>query len=332
MNLLNIPILATALSIVIAWALFALFCSYLHEAIVQAKAERGRFLKQYLLKQLQDTPNGVNWASLLYQHGTVDMLSRSPEKPTSDISPELFARTLIEVAGNANIVQMHIGPAVKLSYNIPLLRNFEAATKVLQPSDVVAMFKQAFSDAELKAMVNGAVDKGKLYQELEKNIEQWYNELLERISLWYKKATRQRLFFLGAVIALILNVDSIQLFEQFKDNASTRNAMIAYYTKNQSDLQQQSEALKKAKVKDTVSLKQAAGDLKNVTDSLAALSKKADLPIGTAHSIIFKKQGLDFAGVLLKLLGIVISGIAASFGAPFWFDVLKKVYTPSPKK
>ena len=33
----------------------------------------------------------------------------------------------------------------------------------------------------------------------------------------------------------------------------------------------------------------------------------------------------DVAGWLSKLLGILITAIASSQGAPFWFDVLKKV-------
>ena len=59
MDFSTIPILPTAISIVICWALFAILCSLLHEAIAQLKAERGRFMKKYLFQQLQDLPNGV---------------------------------------------------------------------------------------------------------------------------------------------------------------------------------------------------------------------------------------------------------------------------------
>lgn len=33
----------------------------------------------------------------------------------------------------------------------------------------------------------------------------------------------------------------------------------------------------------------------------------------------------DPAGLLLKLVGLFISGVAAAQGAPFWFDILKKI-------
>ena len=104
----SIPFLATAIAIVISWALFAILCSLAQEAAAQVIADRGRFMRTYLLKQLQDLPNGVNWAALLYLHGSIDMMSRADNKPTSYISPDLFAKTLIEVVGNSHLVQMQL--------------------------------------------------------------------------------------------------------------------------------------------------------------------------------------------------------------------------------
>ncbi len=33
----------------------------------------------------------------------------------------------------------------------------------------------------------------------------------------------------------------------------------------------------------------------------------------------------DLTGWLLKLVGLLISGVAAAQGAPFWFDILKNI-------
>src|SRR3954467_9141103 len=104
----SLSIISVAISLIISWALFAMLCSFIHEAIVQTKAERGRFMRRYLFKQLQDLPNGVNWASMLYLHGTIDLLSREANKPTNDIQPDVFAKTLVEVVSNAHIVQMQL--------------------------------------------------------------------------------------------------------------------------------------------------------------------------------------------------------------------------------
>jgi hypothetical protein len=40
-----------------------------------------------------------------------------------------------------------------------------------------------------------------------------------------------------------------------------------------------------------------------------------------------KNLPVDFNGWLTKILGLLISAAAASQGAPFWFDILKKTLT-----
>src|SRR3954454_2130090 len=150
----SLSIISVAISLIISWALFAMLCSFIHEAIVQTKAERGRFMRKYLFKQFQDLPNGINWASLLYMHGTIDLLSREANKPTNEIQPDVFAKTLVEIVGNAHIVQMQL-PALQQSllsgkkndaaqpqqfintaqnyFSHSTLYNFKAATQLLLP-------------------------------------------------------------------------------------------------------------------------------------------------------------------------------------------------------
>ena len=257
------------------------------------------------------------------------MLTRSTRKPTSDVSPELFAKTLIEVVGNTVIA-----PPVAV-YNNAILNNFAAATNLMLSSDVMDMFKQSLAEAELKATVAGKVDEGLLYNYLVANIETWYNELMERVALWYKKITRRRLFILGVLLAALLNVDSIQLFQQFDSNPASKNALIAYYTKNKAQLEAKADALKSDTAKKTTAPAQVNTELKTTTDSLASLSKTAALPIGISKNLYFSLRDdgnkNDPWLALVKIIGILISGLAASFGAPFWFDFLKKIYTVRPK-
>src|SRR5690348_1896459 len=83
MNIFSIPGLSLAISLIVCWALFAIFCSLVHEATAQVKAERGRFMKTYLLRQFSDKTNLVNWANEMYRQGTVALLSRERRKPSN---------------------------------------------------------------------------------------------------------------------------------------------------------------------------------------------------------------------------------------------------------
>lgn len=378
MNLLDIPILSTAIAIVISWALYALFCSYVHEALMQIKAERGRFMKNYLYLQLMDNSNGINWAEKLYSHGTIDLLSRDPKKPTNDISPRLFAETLIEVVGSSKLVQNRVEELKNepwiVNYNSKVLHDFKFGTQILNPSDLVSLFRQAMHSAELKTLPGkdgAAPSEAELYGHLTEYLENWFGELTGRLTLWYKKKTRERLFYLGVLIGVIINVDSLQLFSFYEGNPVAKAAVIQYYedhpeifprekvrASDQSTEMRVQESVPEAA--DTVT--NAAGsrvdgpkqdsllptkptenpmnNLKAIAaqDSLDAVRNRiiksidslvvsSKIPVGWKYNLIARRAEMDFGDYLLKILGILISGFAASFGAPFWFDLLKKATT-----
>ncbi len=322
MNIPSIPILSIAVSIVICWALFAVLCSMVHESVTRVKSERGRFMKQYLFQQLHDYPNDINWAKLLYAHGSVDLLSDAASRPTSNIPPQLFAATLIDVVGQSQLVQRKKDSSTEaILYRQPLLRDFKAATLVLQPSDVVVSLKQFLDNAELRATVGGTVDESKGYVLLLENLGGWLTELTSRITEWYQKKTRMRLFMLGVVIALFINVDSIQLFNLFGKDENTREAIQRFYQQNEAWLEKQAKT-------DTVhaDLQGMLRQTQTYQNKMDSLSRSLELPIGVRHSLFWKpvRDTMNWIDTLIKLLGVLISGFAASFGAPFWFNLLKR--------
>ncbi|WP_342087715.1 hypothetical protein [Dyadobacter sp. OTU695] len=317
MTLPDIPILSTAIAIVISWALYALFCSYILEAWVQIKADRGRFMKNYMYQQLMDNVNGINWADGIYSHGTIDLLSRDPKKPSNDISPKLFAETLIEVVGSSHLVQSGIvsfkGPPT--AYQSPLLRSFKYATLILNTSDVISLFRQGMNSAEVKASkdINGNINEAEIHNYLVGYFENWFTEFTQRLTLWYKKKTRETLFYLGTIVAIFINVDSLQLFDFYNNSPTAVAGVTRFYKANPNW------------GSDTVSNTQ----LNLLASTLDSLVKETKLPVGFQHSV-FKDKTFQqhvksnwWLGAL-KFLGILISGFAASFGAPFWFDLLKK--------
>jgi len=357
MNFIStIPFLATAIAIIISWALFAILCSLTHEAIAQLLAERGRFMKKYMLKQLQDLPNGINWGSLLYLHGSVDILTRADNKPTNNISPELFSKTLIDVVGSSHLVQTRITALKEIAsnntadtsiesannYTHSALYNFKAAVQLLKPSDLVGFFTQSLKDAELRADVNPVAGKlsteSEVYKLLAANIESWYKEFSDRLSLWYKKFVRQRLFMIGILLGIIVNVDSIQLFNFYKSNPDSRAAVISYYQNNADQLSRLANStdsmIRRSAVDTSGGLTDTAAQRmyrdsvlqvsRKFIQSADSLRKAANLPVGFDNSIFKTYKHEPWKSWVWKLIGILITGFAASFGAPFWFDILRK--------
>jgi len=347
MGLSSIPFLTTAIAVIISWAMFAILCSLLYEVYAEIKAERGRFMKNYLFKQLQDLSNGVNWASLLYLHGPIDLLSRSSNRPTNTITPRLFAESIVEVVGSTHLVKTTLNavqnstagenpdsiPATqpaKSNNDLDSLGNFKLATQVLKQSDVVSFFKQAITNAEIKALdsVKGVVDEAQAYKNLLENLENWYSEFNNRLTLWYKKKTRVGLFILGALLGCLINVDSVQLFSFYNKYPDAKDELITYYQNNATSL-----ALLGNRLDSMNNNLIAAPQFDSLLTLTKAYLQKTDtlkkaiaLPVGWQYNI-FHKQENGGENFFLKLIGILLSGFAASFGAPFWFELLKKLYS-----
>ncbi len=209
MNLFSLPIIEIALSLIISWALFAIFCSLLQETMVQLKNERGRFFKKQLLRQFFDAPNQINWGSLLYNHPSVDILSRAYNKPPSEITAKLFSEAIIEIVANAHAVQSKkLDTELMQSLSLPnyenkLLKDFSLATKVLLPSELVALLSSSLNKAEIRAGQLNNRSEDKVYTYLVEEISDWYNQLSSRTTVWYRKLTKQRLFFLGLILSVV---------------------------------------------------------------------------------------------------------------------------------
>ena len=132
---------------------------------------------------------------------------------------------------------------------------------------------------------------------------------MDRVSGWYKRRITIILFFIGIVVAGAFNVDSWQLANTLWNNESVRSAVV-------------SQAEKQAKKP----LDKAAKDVSDV--------EQLKLPIGwKAQESKTTKQGerdprafpRTTGQYVAKFLGLLLSAIALSLGAPFWFDVLNRL-------
>lgn len=338
MDIFSLPILEVAVSIIICWMLFSIFCSMIHETLVQIKGERGRFLKKYILKQMYDNPNQINWGSLMYTNSNIDLLSRAYNKPSSQISPKIFSETLIETVAHSHMVQSLKAtiPAVT-EYKSPLLNDFAYATKVLIPSDVMTFLQGALERSRIKAVNENGIDEEKLYNVLVEEVSGWYGQLCDMTTIWYKKATKTRLFFMALIISVAINVDSVKLFEYFTDNPEARSEVLKYYAANEAYLEKMAHKYDASagadlSVERKAELDSIKADLKVFTAKTDSLIKANKIPVGWDFSeknapatkdAKVAEQGSGKNSVPFWGLGFVITAFAASMGAPYWYSVLK---------
>lgn len=348
-------IVQVAISIVITWALFALLCSMIHEIVVQLKSERGRFYRAKILDKLFDAVNQINWGLLIYNHSNIKLLTNSEKAPPSDIDSKTLAEVLIDSVANSQaskILKFNNTAIVGNTFNSSLLNNLEFSTTNLGQSDVIIVLRNALDKAKIKASVGNTIDEEKLYTALVDDVTFWFDQFGNRTSAWYKKLSQKRLFALGFLVAVSMNVDSIALFQYYKGNPTARAAMIDYYAKNKTQLDALSvryDTINQITKIDSTAIKATKDNISGLVKQIDSLKSGLELPIGwdkascnrEKETTTNKKtsnennakiketpkehcQCITLSCVLLKLLGIIISAFAASLGAPFWFDLLKR--------
>lgn len=125
---------------------------------------------------------------------------------------------------------------------------------------------------------------------------------------------------MGFVLAFVLHVDTIQLFNHFKAQPASRQELITYFEQNSARLEEKYIQGSRDTLQDNLAgLLSLQREFKKEMDSInVALA----LPIGWDSVVIDEEN--KFTSWTLKIVGFILTAFAASFGAPFWFDLFKR--------
>ncbi len=167
-----------------------------------------------------------------------------------------------------------------------------------------------------------------------RNLEGWFNNAMERVGGWYKRWTQRVLLFLATAVVVVSNADTVMLIQRLsKDNALRASLVAAAQDAVKSHPILESSAPPTGEMANQPATPPSAG-AKNYNPGLQAVLKTAEnikLPVGwsfdckDAEYFRSPEPTWDYAGwAFYKLFGLLVSILAVSMGAPFWFDTLSK--------
>ena len=140
-----------------------------------------------------------------------------------------------------------------------------------------------------------------------RNVEQWFDDQMERVSGWYRRRIQIVLWVLAFAVAFTLNADALQIAKRLWVEPSTRAALVNQAQAGSTTPDQQTDAAK---------------ELEDLAVPLGwHLESSRDDPQGFP---IYNDWEMIWA-LVSKLIGLTLTAVAISFGAPFWFDLLSKI-------
>lgn len=178
-------------------------------------------------------------------------------------------------------------------------------------------------DERLRTVLHQLVENtDKNTQEFRDKLEHWFDDIMDRASGWFKRYVQLYLIVIGFAIAVGFNADAVQIFRQLQNDPTAR---LEVYKAAQSFIALQSDSLvqNNALVADPNSpLIQSIGDLNNlIANDIEAIKN----PLGLGWSSFAEEENTDLQFWLFKILGWLVTALAISLGAPFWFDLLRKL-------
>lgn len=163
------------------------------------------------------------------------------------------------------------------------------------------------------------------------NIEEWYNSSMDRVSGWYKRRSHIIVLVLGFLVAVAVNADSVLIVRRLASDRALRESLVS-----SASLYAQEAAKTTGTTPSDINLSQECKDictdetpqckLKKTQCEIAALG----LPIGWS-SRSDERLRYNTLGTFITyqipthIFGWLLTALAISLGAPFWFDILNKV-------
>jgi hypothetical protein len=169
------------------------------------------------------------------------------------------------------------------------------------------------------------------------NVEEWFNDSMDRVSGAFKRYSQMMALIIGFVVALLLNVDSINLTIYLWREPAVRQALAenaANFELPQEQLESNPEQAMQDFRKQFVGLNLPIGWVINESKGSALSNNDCQLfpsseqtfgiPVFASNKCINPSQSNNQSNIALKFIGILLTALAARQGAPFWFDILKR--------
>jgi len=224
----------------------------------------------------------------------------------------------------------------------------EIADMGLEPNNNIALIAglRTIKNPYLRNALSTVLATSRTLEDTEQQLVQWFNNGLERADAAYKRSMHMWSLIIGAIIAIVLNVDTLFLAQELWYDQTLRDSVVAVASSTDIATLEAINATAEADItstddtstEDVVSSAEAVGQ---TLDNIIGLSlpmgwnfedlsdaPENDQRIGNARYAWNLVPG-NYDGwiifIIAKIIGLAATMTAIAQGAPFWFGILKRL-------
>lgn len=278
-------------------------------------------------------PNEINSLSdCFYSHPLIKALGR-PGKHPSYVPSNTFALTMLDILTKGQSVAG------------------TAEQRVAQIKVAIANLPESDVKKSLQALMMNGTDSVEKVQE---KLEGWFDDSMDRVSGWYKNRVQVWTVVIAGIVTILVNADTIQIAQKLMINPALREKIVQE-AKGANGSAPTGQTLTPQQRADLSSLTGWSSEFRifhhfdacadpnlrgaTITEADCRTESDQQAKANTNSKFVAAWDSETFPGLRLlgalflpwlwavvpdHLVGWILTAIAASLGAPFWFDLLNK--------
>jgi hypothetical protein len=307
--------LDVAIGLAFVYLLFSVLCAAVQEAIAGIFDLRASTLEKGLRNLLQDDGRKATGAAPAAVAGAAPPGAADPVTPEQGEKPGgltdlLLSDGLIRTLYKQSALPFgsrRRGPSYipSRTFALALLNVIDPADPNRQETDL----RKAIADSEIipegtrSALLSLAVAADNDRDRLRDEIARWFDGTMARVSGWYKRKTQVIICLLSLIVAVGLNVNTVGITDRLINDDAVRAAVV--------------QDAVKTPLRPGQSLNDVANEVTHV--------ERLGLPLGWSKSSDDPARASFSDHLGRTLAGWLLTFLALSLGAPFWFDALSKL-------
>jgi hypothetical protein len=313
------------IALLLTFMTLSTLCSAINEWIAALTASRGRYLEAGIKSLLCDPRGEYRLTNNQKEMALLDQLANHP------LIKGLTSAGPLSWMGRRFKWPLYLPPEHFSAALLDSLAPIQSATQGRTVADVLAAI-DGMTDGDLKrTLVLLANASGNDLETLRRKVEVWYGEGMERVSGWYKRYTQIAVMIIAGCVSLLLNVDTLMMLRLLSSDPQARSQLVAAAEETVRAVSGAPGASSGSPAPGGKAPDTGAQALVAATQRLKDADARINsipLPIGWSTSgdkSDQRKVPRSWDDWVDKIPGLAFSTIALSMGAPFYFDLLKKL-------